>query len=257
MLIAESLHLKRGNRTLVENLDLALMPGQWQMLIGPNGAGKSTLLHTLAGFLRPHAGSLTLQQQPLMHWSLPQLARQRAVLTQQQPNDSLLSAYEVIEQGLSPWPSGMKDSQLIEEQAQWLGLAALLHKPLIELSGGEQQRVHIARVMVQLLVAPDLTGHYLFLDEPLTGLDLHHQQQLLRRLKKLTGDGLAILCVLHDLNLATLYGTHLLLLADGCCHYQGEPQRLLNNPLIEEIYRLDAYQLRHPQTGTPQWLTGR
>ncbi|MFM2481475.1 heme ABC transporter ATP-binding protein [Celerinatantimonas sp. YJH-8] len=257
MLSTDALEIQRRGRTIVEPLSLTLSPGQWLMLIGPNGAGKSTLLHTLSGYYPPSAGQIWLHQKPIEQWSLTELAQHRAVLTQQQPSDSPLCVNEVIELGLAPWKQGRKLYPLIAEQAEWLALTPMLKQPYNRLSGGEQQRVQIARVLVQLLAADDLHGHYLFLDEPLTALDLHHQQQLLRKLDQLKRQGLAILCVLHDLNLAALYGDQLLLLQQGRCRYLGDVAAVAEHPLIEQVYQLDACMLSHPQSQQPQWLIRR
>ncbi|EEF16008.1 hemin import ATP-binding protein, partial [Actinobacillus minor 202] len=147
-----------------------------------------------------------------------------------------------------------------QEVEQWLETVieitdcqSLRHKAYRQLSGGEQQRTQLARALLQLW-AEEMHGKLLFLDEPTSAFDLYHQQQCLRLMKQLCMEkGLTVFCILHDLNLASLYGDHILLLADKQIQAQGKPQYVLTEALIKKWYKADIKTLPHYATQTPQF----
>jgi iron complex transport system ATP-binding protein len=260
MLAVSHIHLNRQNRPILLDMSLTVQPGQMVMIIGPNGAGKSTLLHVLAGALTASAGLVTLDSQPIIHWSPAVLAQRRAVLTQQVQLAFALSVRQVVQLGLSPWTLSRSQQQTVTEQVLSLtGLSDLAQCSYPQLSGGQQQRVHIARVLLQIMAdgASSLQGRYLLLDEPLAALDVHHQQVMLRVLTGLKQRGLGIACVIHDLNLASLYADHLLVLQHGRTVFSGPPQALAQSDVMTATYAMDSIQLSHPESGCPQWLLQR
>ncbi|MDH2435947.1 heme ABC transporter ATP-binding protein [Pokkaliibacter sp. MBI-7] len=255
MLSADDLGVTRPGKVLLADISMALHPGELLMVLGPNGAGKSTLLKCLSGALQPDVGQVALDGVMLPEWPLQELARKRAVLTQQVHIPFALQVQEVVQLGLTPWQlSARQRQQLTEAALADVGLGDMHRRNYLQLSGGEQQRVQVARMLVQLRAdGGSLQGRYLLLDEPLAALDLLHQQKVLRLLQRLRDQGLGILCVIHDVNLAALYGDRLLLLQQGRMRYMGSAHGLLEGSHIETTYGADLIALRHPEAGVPQW----
>lgn len=255
MLQAQNVSLRRGGRLLLNQVSLTLMPGRLLMVLGPNGAGKSTLLRTLAGELRAEKGRVSLNGRPLAEWSLQALARWRAVMTQQVHIPFALRVHEVVELGLIDWQASAAQREgLVRNQLRRVGLEADMHRRYPELSGGEQQRVQLARTLAQLSAGRERAeGGFLLLDEPLAALDLKQQQRTLRLLRTLCSEGVGVLCVIHDLNLACLYADQLLLLDRGTPVFAGSPQELQQGQLVERTYGADLIRLVHPEMALPQW----
>ena len=255
MLNVSGLTLIRSGKHLLDNVSLAIKPGQLTIVLGPNGAGKSTLLKCCSGAFQPDAGHITLDEKSLVDWSLADLAKKRAVLTQQIHMPFTLTVKEVVSLGLAPWALCDNDATaLITETLKEVGLYDMEKRYYASLSGGEQQRVQLARVLVQLLAdKASKEGKYLLLDEPISALDLHQQQRVLRLLKKLAEQGLGIFCILHDINLASLYGDNLVLLERGKVVFNNPPYKLAQGNQIESTYQADLIRLTHPDNQLPQW----
>ncbi|GAA0504347.1 heme ABC transporter ATP-binding protein [Tatumella terrea] len=232
---ADNLVLKRGQKTLLSAVSLQLSPGEMVALIGPNGAGKSTLLRVLSGYLAPDSGECRLQGTALSAWEGRLLAQQRAVMRQQSSLTFALTARQVISLGRAAWPRGQQD-EIVTGVAGLTGCSDLLDRNYLHLSGGEQQRVQLARVLAQLWCDGEPQG-FLFLDEPTSALDLYHQQHILRLLHRLTRQGKLMVCsVLHDLNQASLWADRVLLLHQGSLVAQGTPQQVLNAEILQHWY---------------------
>jgi len=257
MLCIDNLTLIRAKKKLLNNVSLTLTPGELTVILGPNGAGKSTLLKCCSGALEPDSGSIALEQTPLAEWALTSLAKKRAVLTQQIHMPFSLTAKEVVSLGLAPWSiTDKKANQLIKLTLDDVGMAGTEQRYYASLSGGEQQRIQLARVLVQLFADPTSTASnpkYLLLDEPISALDLHQQQKVLRLIKALAQQGLAVFCILHDINLATLYADKIILLEQGNVVFSGQPSELKNNDQIETTYQADLIRLTHNESQLPQW----
>jgi iron complex transport system ATP-binding protein len=261
MLNISALTLIRSGKNLLENVSLSIKPGQLTIILGPNGAGKSTLLKCCSGALQADAGHITLDNRPLETWSLADLAKKRAVLTQQIHLPFALTVKEVVFLGLAPWAlSDDTASGLIHDTLIEIGMPDTETRQYASLSGGEQQRIQLARVLVQLYAdkyseteKQRYEGKFLLLDEPISALDLHQQQRVLRLLKGLAQRGLGIFCILHDINLAALYGDKLVLLEKGKVTFNSEPQRLAQGNTIETAYQADLIRLAHPDNQLPQW----
>lgn len=261
MLNISELSLIRSGKNLLENVSLNINPGQLTIILGPNGAGKSTLLKCCSGALQANTGHITLDKKRLSDWSLADLAKKRAILTQQIHLPFALTVKEVVHLGLAPWTlSDNEASRLIHDTLVEVGLPDTETRQYASLSGGEQQRVQLARVLVQLFADKHsgaekqrYEGKYLLLDEPISALDLHQQQRVLRLLKNLAQKGLGIFCILHDINLAALYGDKLVLLEQGKVTFNSEPQKLVQGNTIETAYQADLIRLAHPDNQLPQW----
>lgn len=206
-------------------------------LIGPNGAGKSTLLSLISGYLHPGGGQIKLLGRELSGYLPAQLARRRALVTQQMDSafDWRVEAFIALGQQHPGEPCpGIIDA---------LDIRHLLGRGVLSLSGGELQRVTIARAMNQLAVSPltdawnDGRGCLLLLDEPTSALDIGQQQNLMRVLRTLAGSPcIAVVCVLHDLNLAARYCDRLWLLENGRLCASGTPAQVLSEQRVAQVF---------------------
>ncbi|MCT2387286.1 heme ABC transporter ATP-binding protein [Erwinia pyrifoliae] len=251
VLTACQLGYRRGHRRLTDDVSLSLHPGELVSLIGPNGAGKSTLLRLLSGFLTPQRGHCLLNNQPLAQWSPGQLAQLRAVMRQQSSMAFSLSVADVVAMGRAPWPQ-QAVKPVVEQVMALTGCDELANRDYLQLSGGEQQRVQLARALAQLWRQDGPCG-WLFLDEPTSALDLYHQQHLLRLLSQLTQQYPVSVCgVLHDLNLAALWSDRVMLLADGRLVAQGKPYQVINEAMITRWYQAEVLVHPHLSERVPQ-----
>lgn len=248
---AHSLSLRLGKRRVIDGVSLTLRRGEITALIGPNGAGKSTLLRLLTGFLSPDSGERHIEGRPLADWSASALSRRRAVMLQRTQLNANWPVETVIAMGRAPWGTE-PDPALIRRVMAETGCTHLAGRRYPALSGGEQQRVQLARSLAQLWDHGGPQG-WLFLDEPTSALDLYYQQHLLRLLKKLTRRGQLHVCiVLHDLNLAALWADRILLLHQGKLVAQGTPQEVIQQSVIHRWYGADISLVQHPDAAAPQ-----
>lgn len=248
---AQDLTYHAAGRAVICDVSLTLAKGDLVALIGPNGAGKSTLLRLLTGFLKPDSGRCTLEGKPLDNWNTQTLSRHRAVMRQQTQLGFDWQVEAVIGMGRSPWTQ-RPESSVIYQVMQMTGCLPLAGRQYAALSGGEQQRVQLARALAQLWCDGGPRG-WLFLDEPTSALDLYHQQHLLRLLKSLTAQGNLHVCVvLHDLNLAALWADRIVLLHEGCIVSQGAPEKVLQADDLARWYGAQVHVGLHPAYHTPQ-----
>lgn len=255
VLTASGLSYLLGTRWLIDDISLTLRPGELVSLIGPNGAGKSTLLRLLTGFLTPQRGSCVLNDQPLAEWSAARLSQQRAVMRQQSSMAFPLRVTDVVAMGRAPWPGSALP--VVKKVMALTGCDGLAGRDYLQLSGGEQQRVQLARALAQLWREDGPQG-WLFLDEPTSALDLYHQQHLLRLLSQLTKQySLSVCCVLHDLNLASLWSDRVMLLAEGKLVAEGSPAEVLDEATLTRWYHADVMVHPHLVEGVPQVVLRR
>lgn len=241
MLEARNITVKRGAKALLAGASLSLAPGRLTAIIGPNGAGKSTLLRVMAGELRPTEGAVLLDGNDIRYISAARLAARRSVVTQSTALSFPFTVLEVVMLGATVPGFGLRDAESAGAARQALhavGLAAFEGRMLHELSGGEKQRVHIARALCQLGTAPRRTGEpaALLLDEPTASLDLKHQSDVLTLIKKQAKSGRAVLLVIHDLNLAAAFADEVVLMADGRIVGHGMPDEVLNEDLLSHTF---------------------
>ncbi|USV58972.1 ATP-binding cassette domain-containing protein [Aeromonas encheleia] len=217
-------------------LDLDWQGGQLVALLGPNGSGKSTLLGALAGIL-PAEGTVRLGGEAIADLSWPELARRRAMLPQRQPQLFHIPVFQVLSLGLDEGTEPEVRNRAVASLCEALELEALLARDFSRLSGGEQQRVLIARTLLQLWPSLNPDGRVLLLDEPLAGLDLHHQLALLRLLKSLARQGLLVVLAIHDINLAIDWADRILCLQQGRLVSEGGIA-LIDEALLERVFQI-------------------
>jgi iron complex transport system ATP-binding protein len=248
---ATNLTYRVGPKSLLQNVSLSARPGEVLAIIGANGAGKSTLLKLLSGNLKPSAGEVVLEGKPLAQWPAAALARRRAVLTQQHTLALAFEVRELVLLGRYPHFGGQPtahDHAIVAAALDLVGLGHLAGREYPTLSGGEQQRAQLARVLAQVWEAEN---GFLLLDEPLTGLDLRHQHQTLAVARQLARRGFGVIAVLHDLNLAAQYADQVLLLHQGRPVASGPPAEVLTPDYIHLGFGVEVELLTHPSLGCP------
>ncbi|OZI33267.1 heme ABC transporter ATP-binding protein [Bordetella genomosp. 1] len=247
MLQAQGLTVWRGARAVLDDVSLDVPPGRLVGLLGANGAGKSTLLAALAGEVAPRAGAVRCNGDALAGLTPAAQARRRAVLPQHPGLGFDLGVDEVVGMGAYPFPalSPAAVARACAEALSQAGVAHLAGRRYLSLSGGEQQRVQFARVLVQCQAAAG--PRYLLLDEPTASLDPRHQLDLLAVARELAHRGdTGVLVILHDLNLAARWCDTLVLLADGRVAAAGTPAQVLTPPRLRQVYGVHADIVPHP-----------
>lgn len=244
-----------GGRRLVAEASLGLAGGTTTIVIGPNGAGKSTLLKLLTGELKPAGGHVEIAGAPLGTVPAWHLACLRSVMAQHARLAFPFSAYEVARLGVDGIGRALtrqRREAIVAESLAAAGVINLAGRRYQTLSGGEQQRVQFARVLCQLEAGRSVAERQvLFLDEPIASLDLCHQLALLDMARSIAARGVAVLIVLHDLNLAVTYADHLVVMDHGRIIAQGPPARTFDDALLRQIFKVDLTLSRAPAPGLP------
>ncbi len=233
LLEAKGLFFDYRGRGVLQGVDLVLQPGEWLALLGPNGAGKSTLLRLMAGLLRPGAGEVRLGAARLERWSSWQRGQQVAFLPQNGHYPEDLTVEEIVGLGRTPHlgllgRAGKADWEAVEWAMQQTQVSRLRHRLLPTLSGGERQRALLARALAA-------RPQFLLLDEPTSHLDLHHQADFIDLLAGLRGQGIGVLTVLHDPNLAA-QADRVAFLHQGRIMAVGSPLEVLQESLLQGVY---------------------
>lgn len=250
----ESVSLHRDGQALVNSIDLNMSAGKMLAVLGPNGAGKTSLLNCVNS-VSDFSGTILLKDRSVADYSPQQRAKILAMLPQQSALSFPFSVKEVIMLGRYPHNTGSKvDTAITDELLAMMQLSALADRCYTSLSGGEQQRTQIARVLSQLILDADMSirsGSVLLLDEPVSSLDLSHQSSLMVLLKEFCGAGLAIAVVLHDLNLAAAYADQCALLKGGQLLVAGKPEQVITAESIRQAYGIEVEIIAHPKTAKP------
>ncbi len=235
---------------LVDDTSFSVAAGETLAIIGPNGAGKSTLLKAIAGEWN-HSGKITIEG---LAEPSAKRARQFAVLPQQSLLNFPYRVSEVVNLGRIPHATGSQlDRDIVQAALELMDVAYLSERIYTELSGGEKQRVQLARVLTQIWRAEDAEHgtRLLLLDEPTSALDLGHQQDLLRAVSSFAEQGVAVVMVLHDVNLAARYADKLLAMICSQTVAYGTGSEIITEELIEKLFGIKANIVTHPETGTP------
>jgi iron complex transport system ATP-binding protein len=245
LLTAQQVGVEVSGKRLLSNVDVEVRPGEVVAIAGPNCAGKSTLLRALAGDLTPTSGHVTLDGSPLASYRPADLATRRAVLPQQTLLQFAFTAREVVEIGRRPLAASREaDAAVIARCMEQTETTHLGGRTYPSLSGGEQARVQLARVMAQ--EAP-----LLLLDEPTAALDLRHQHLVMEIAREVALAGGSVVAVLHDLNLAASHADRIVVLRDGKVIADGKPWEVCREALLSEVYGCPIAVCRHPHRSCP------
>ncbi len=273
MLKASNITFRVGNKELISDVSVTCAPGQLHLIIGPNGAGKSTLIKALARLLRPQSGGIEYEGVDVRDASEANLAKRRAVLSQAIEVAFPLTVREVVMMGRYPHFGGRPggtDEEIVGEVMDHFDVTESSDRNYQTLSGGERQRVNFARVLAQLwrdgdhvLDPPATAGgidssgggsthgcRYLFLDEPLTFLDIRHQIQFMKKVREFAANAdVVAVGVVHDLNLAVRFADQIVLLSHGRVIARGNPLEVLTADHIREVFEVEPAFVRTESSG--------
>jgi iron complex transport system ATP-binding protein len=253
---------RAGGARILDSVSVRFEPGKLNVVLGPNGAGKSTLLRIATGLTRPSSGDVRYDGQSIAELAPEPLARRRAVLSQHVELAFSLAVADVVMMGRYPHygrvPTG-RDVDIVSRALALVGMEDKREQPYPTLSGGEQQKVHLARVLAQIWSddgdAGAMSGaqRFLFLDEPTSGLDVHYQLHILNVVRALLSPGLTVVAVLHDLNMAFEYGDHFVLLERGTVAVAADDARTIPAEVLERVFRVRARRMHDSTTTSDLW----
>ncbi|MCO1336154.1 heme ABC transporter ATP-binding protein [Microbulbifer sp. OS29] len=250
LLQAESITVCVDNRPLLSDVSLEVEAGELVCVIGPNGAGKSTLLTALCGETAMDNGWVNFKGTPLHNLSARNRARQVAVLPQNNPLTFAFTGLELVSLSRTPHSTGNeRDRQICQEAMAMLDVNHLSERLYPTLSGGEQQRLQLARVMAQIWRAEDGGDRLLLLDEPATSLDIAHQYGMMRAVRDFARSGVAVVMTVHDLAHASGYSDRILALKQGHSMAYGSAESVLTAENIQQLYGYSVTVIPHPLTG--------
>lgn len=220
---------------ILKDVSLCVQKKKFVGLIGPNGSGKSTLLKCMYRVLEPKSGSILLENEDIRTMRYKQSAKKIAVVAQHNEYEFDFSVKEIVLMGRSPYKTVLqadtkKDNTIVEEALAMVGMSAFANRTFSTLSGGEQQRVIVARALAQ-------QSPYIVLDEPTNHLDITHQMQLFRLIKQLD---VTVIAAIHDLNIAAKFCDTIYVLKDGSVVASGAPRDVLTPKLIREVYEVEC-----------------
>ncbi len=241
MIRLESVAFRVGAHRILGGVDLSVEAGEVVAIVGPNGAGKSTLLAIASGDFAPTEGRARLAARDVATAPDDELARERAVVRQVTHLSFDFRVLDVVLMGRSPWSRGRttaRDTSIARRALERVGLEAKGDRAFPTLSGGEKQRVHLARALAQIGLGEE--GKALLLDEPTAALDPAHQHRVLAIARDVAARGLAVLAVLHDVNLAAQYADRVVVLADGRVAAHGAPSTIFTAELFREVFGVVA-----------------
>ncbi|MGW7317139.1 ABC transporter ATP-binding protein [Streptomyces sp. NPDC054854] len=249
-LTAENVTLGYDQRVIAENLSVEIPDNSFTVIVGPNACGKSTLLRALSRMLKPSAGRVLLDGQAIASMPAKKVARTLGLLPQSSIAPDGITVADLVSRGRYPHQGLLRqwspqDERIVNESMAATGVAELADRAVDELSGGQRQRVWIAMALAQ-------QTPLLLLDEPTTYLDIQHQLDVLDLCAELhEQQGRTLVAVLHDLNHAARYATHLIALRGGVVVAEGPPAEVVTAGLVEEVFGVRCQIIEDPETGTP------
>jgi iron complex transport system ATP-binding protein len=263
MLCVKDISLSIGKSAILNNVSLEAHAGELCVIMGANGAGKSTLLKVIAGEYMHYQGHVTIKGKELREMPVAEQAQTRAVLSQQLTLNMPFSVTEVAGMGRYVYGSHLSphDKEIVTYALKTMQVYNLRDRTYPTLSGGQKQRVQMARVLAQLLESPDLYAtdyagkKMLLLDEPVTGMDILHQQLSLQLATTLAAQGVLVVAVLHDFQLAAAYAQRVLLLKNGGVYAQGAVDEIFTPSHIKNCFEVDVAVLEHAHCNYPLVVT--
>jgi len=253
MLEARSVTVTLGRKPILNGIDLTARPGQLTAIVGPNGSGKTTLLRAMTGEVG-YGGAIAIDGADLARIPAWKLAARRAVLPQAVRLSFPFTVLEVVRLGLMAGIDAGRDD-LPARALSRVGLAGFEGRFYHELSGGEQQRAQLARVLVQVW-EPEVDGEarWLFLDEPVSSLDIGHQLEVMQIAGDFAAGGGGVVAVMHDLNLTAMFADSVALIQDGRLAAQGAPAEVLTDTLLSRAYGCTLHVGAAPRDGTMPFI---
>lgn len=254
MLKTNNISYTIGNKKILQEISADFRPGELTMILGPNGSGKSSFLKIFSGELSRYEGTVLYDGKQLNAIRKEELAKYRAVMSQQPELSFPLTVEEVVMMGRYPhftFQPGKKDQAVCDEVFSKMKLEPFRERNYLTLSGGEKQRVQFARVLAQIWQQPGSGQHYLFLDEPLASLDINYQQEFLHVARDFAKAGAVVVVVIHDINLAIQFADQLLFFHQGNLLTQGRPRDIITTELIQAIFGVKTRIIENPFSGFP------
>ena len=253
MITASNITFRVGEKPLVSDVSVSFASGELHLIVGPNGAGKSTLIKVLARLLRPQTGRVEYEGVDVGHASEASLAKRRAVLSQAVEVAFPLTVRELVMMGRYPHFAGRPgpaDEKIVDEVMDHFDVTGFSERDYQTLSGGERQRVNFARVLAQLWFDSDASCRYLFLDEPLTFLDIRHQIDFMKKIRAFAAaNDVVTVGVVHDLNLAARFADHIVLLNETRIVTSGTPAEVLTTERIHDVFGVTPTLLQSGDSG--------
>ena len=254
MLRTENISFSVGKKQILKNVSASFLPGEFNMILGPNGSGKSSFLKIFSGEINKFQGNVLYEDKKIKELRKEELAKKRAVMSQQADLGFPLLVEEVVMMGRYPhftFNPNKKDITICNEVIERMNLVEFKERNYLTLSGGEKQRVQYARVLAQVWEKPTDGYRYLFLDEPLNSLDISYQHEFLQVAVELIKDHTVLIAVMHDINLAAHYADNLFFFKEGELIIHGKPKDILSAAMIEKVFNIKTTVIENPVTGKP------
>lgn len=237
----------KTGRPILDHVKLKFHPGRIYGIIGPNGSGKTTLLRQILHFLSPESGRVFIGERDVSSFGKKELSKEISLVPQSVIKDVEFPVYQVVMMGRNPYQprfgtTSEKDRELVREAMEFTNTGHLKERVFSSLSGGEAQRVTVARAIAQ-------DTEWMLLDEPVSSLDIFHQKELMDTLAELNKSrGTSVIAVLHDLNLASAYCTDMIMMQGGQVKYSGKTEQVMTKENLEALYGLPFVTMVHPVT---------
>jgi iron complex transport system ATP-binding protein len=246
-----------GDVRILKNVNLRFRPHRFNVILGPNGAGKSSTLKISTGLAKPTSGQVFYAGKPLATYRTAELARMRAVLSQHVELAFGLPVREVVMMGRYPHygraPSA-RDRDIVQRTLELVNMTGKSEQTYSTLSGGEQQKIQLARVLAQIWSEDGADEEkFLFLDEPTAGLDVHYQIHILDIARELLNHRCTVIAILHDLNIALQYGNSFFMFSKGQLVHETDDPGDVHQELIEAVYGVREHRILDPETSQRIW----